>query len=113
MLMKLAILSGLFAAAVVLAPPTSHAAPVLGAALVEDAAGASMVEKAHYGGGYYGYRWGYYAHYPQHHYRPLYYYPPYQYYRGYDWCRAWHHECAKRWGWGGWRFRQCLWRHDC
>lgn len=28
-------------------------------------------------------------------------------------CRAWHHECAQRWGWGGWRYRRCLARHAC
>ena len=28
-------------------------------------------------------------------------------------CRAWRHECARRWGWGGWRFRRCLARHAC
>ncbi len=28
-------------------------------------------------------------------------------------CRAWRHECAARWGWGGWRFRRCLARHGC
>lgn len=28
-------------------------------------------------------------------------------------CRAWRHECARRWGWGGWRFRRCLARHGC
>lgn len=28
-------------------------------------------------------------------------------------CRAWHRECAARWGWGGWRFRRCLARHGC
>jgi hypothetical protein len=28
-------------------------------------------------------------------------------------CRAWRHECAHRWGWGGWRYRRCLARHGC
>lgn len=28
-------------------------------------------------------------------------------------CRAWRHECARRWGVGGWRFRRCLARHGC
>jgi hypothetical protein len=28
-------------------------------------------------------------------------------------CRAWRHECARRWGWGGYRFRRCLDRHGC
>jgi hypothetical protein len=28
-------------------------------------------------------------------------------------CRAWRHECARRWGWGGMRFRSCLARHGC
>jgi hypothetical protein len=31
----------------------------------------------------------------------------------YDHCRAWRHRCAERWGWGGWEFRRCLWRHGC
>jgi hypothetical protein len=35
--------------------------------------------------------------------------------RGGGWgrCRAWRNECADRWGWGGPRFRRCLWRHGC
>jgi hypothetical protein len=28
-------------------------------------------------------------------------------------CRAWRHECAARWGWGGRRFHRCLARHGC
>jgi hypothetical protein len=28
-------------------------------------------------------------------------------------CRYWRHECAQRWGWGGWRYRRCLARHAC
>ncbi|MDX2289814.1 MAG: hypothetical protein NW217_13455 [Hyphomicrobiaceae bacterium] len=28
-------------------------------------------------------------------------------------CRIWRHECADRWGWGGWRFRRCLRNHGC
>jgi hypothetical protein len=28
-------------------------------------------------------------------------------------CRAWRRECARRWGWGGWRYRRCLARHAC
>jgi hypothetical protein len=28
-------------------------------------------------------------------------------------CRAWRHECGRRWGWGGWRYRRCLARHGC
>ena len=32
---------------------------------------------------------------------------------GWGRCRAWRHECADRWGWGGPRFRRCLWRHGC
>ena len=32
---------------------------------------------------------------------------------GYGRCRAWRHECAGRWGWGGSRFHRCLWRHGC
>jgi hypothetical protein len=32
---------------------------------------------------------------------------------GWGRCRAWRNECADRWGWGGPRFRRCLWRHGC
>ena len=28
-------------------------------------------------------------------------------------CCAWRHECARRWGWGGFNFRRCLARHGC
>jgi hypothetical protein len=28
-------------------------------------------------------------------------------------CHYWRRECARRWGWGGWKFRRCLRRHDC
>ena len=28
-------------------------------------------------------------------------------------CRYWRHECARRWGWGDYGFRRCLWRHGC
>ena len=28
-------------------------------------------------------------------------------------CRFWRHECARRWGWGDYGFRRCLWRHGC
>lgn len=28
-------------------------------------------------------------------------------------CHSWRRECADRWGWGGPRFRRCLWRHGC
>ena len=28
-------------------------------------------------------------------------------------CYFWRHECARRWGWGGYRFRRCLRRHGC
>lgn len=33
--------------------------------------------------------------------------------RGNGYCRSWRHECADRWGWGGYRFRRCLDRHGC
>lgn len=32
---------------------------------------------------------------------------------GYGRCRAWRHECASRWGWGGHGYHRCLWRHGC
>jgi hypothetical protein len=28
-------------------------------------------------------------------------------------CGYWRRECADRWGWGTWRWRRCLARHDC
>ena len=28
-------------------------------------------------------------------------------------CRYWGHECARRWGWGDFGYRRCLWRHGC
>jgi hypothetical protein len=28
-------------------------------------------------------------------------------------CSYWRRECAERWGWGTWRWRRCLGRHDC
>ena len=31
----------------------------------------------------------------------------------YSRCHYWRRECARRWGWGGWEFRRCLWRHGC
>ena len=33
--------------------------------------------------------------------------------RGYSSCRHWRHECADRFGWGGFRFQRCLDRHGC
>jgi hypothetical protein len=28
-------------------------------------------------------------------------------------CRHWRNTCARRWGWGTWRFRRCVVRHAC
>ena len=28
-------------------------------------------------------------------------------------CWRWRRICADRWGWGGPRFRRCMWRHGC
>jgi hypothetical protein len=28
-------------------------------------------------------------------------------------CRAWSHECGRRWGWGTRRYRRCLRLHGC
>jgi len=28
-------------------------------------------------------------------------------------CWRWRNICADRWGWGGPRFRRCMWRHGC
>ena len=30
-----------------------------------------------------------------------------------DCCDRSRHACADRWGWGGPRFRRCLWHHGC
>lgn len=33
-----------------------------------------------------------------------------------DWhsrCVSWRHECARRWGWGTWRYRRCVVLHGC
>jgi hypothetical protein len=32
---------------------------------------------------------------------------------GYGYCQRSRHECAERWGWGGWDFRRCVERHGC
>jgi len=37
---------------------------------------------------------------------------PVGYWRG-GHCVRWRHICARRWGWGGWRFRRCVIRHGC
>jgi hypothetical protein len=31
----------------------------------------------------------------------------------YGYCRAWHRECAARWGWRSPQFFRCLRRHGC
>lgn len=28
-------------------------------------------------------------------------------------CRRWRHECARRWGFSGWRYRRCLTIRGC
>ena len=28
-------------------------------------------------------------------------------------CGFWRRECARRWGWGGWRFRRCVVARGC
>ncbi|CCB63601.1 hypothetical protein [Hyphomicrobium sp. MC1] len=28
-------------------------------------------------------------------------------------CWRWRNICSRRWGWGGPRFRRCMWRHGC
>ncbi|MBL8564494.1 MAG: hypothetical protein JNM89_02115 [Hyphomicrobiaceae bacterium] len=32
---------------------------------------------------------------------------------GYGRCAGWRNECGDRWGWGNWRFRQCMRNHGC
>lgn len=71
------------------------------------AAGGSLVEKTH---GWHHYcAWG-----PVRYHRHVRGYGNVPCYRGpAPRCRGWRHECASRWGWGGWRFRRCLERHGC
>ncbi len=69
----------------------------------------TIVEKVYYR------RWrrGWYGPRYRRYYRgPRYYGYGYRYgYRG--GCYRWRRICAGRWGWGGPRFRRCLWRHAC
>jgi hypothetical protein len=81
--------------------------PMSTAPVTED--GATLLQNVGWGRPYYRddyYRGGYY--------RDRYSYRGGYYGDGY-WrrCRAWRHECASRWGWGGWEYRRCLRRHDC
>lgn len=114
----LTLLSSVLALVLMTAQP-SGATPIMGQLNSATEANATLVQKAHDGWGYdeyrpyYKYHRHYRPHYYSHSYRGYDYYPPYWYYRGGDWCRAWLHECAKRWGWGGRHYRRCLWRHDC
>jgi hypothetical protein len=41
-----------------------------------------------------------------------YWYGAYRYDHG-GYCGRERHECAERWGWGGWGFRRCVERHGC
>lgn len=111
----LTMLSAVFALVIMTAHP-SGATPMR--VQLNDATGANAApaQKAHYGwddDGYRPYHEYYRPHYYSHSYKRYHYYAPYWYYRGGDWCRAWLHECARRWGWGGWHYRRCLGRHDC
>ena len=98
-------LLGLCVAAALLAPAGASAAALpVGTAKIAE--GTSAIEKTHYRHRHHHWRhhhhrWhGWHHH---HHYRP----------GGYGRCRAWRHECASRWGWGGHGFHLCLWRHGC
>jgi hypothetical protein len=86
---KFSVLLGLCVATALLAPAGASAATVP-VDTAKIAGGTSAIEKTHY-------------RHHHHHYRP----------GGYGRCRAWRHECASRWGWGGHGFRRCLWRHGC
>jgi hypothetical protein len=71
------------------------------------AGGSSLAEKVH--GWHRDCAWGpqgYHRHVPGYGIVPCYRGPSHR-------CRAWRHECAARWGWGGWRYRRCLERHGC
>jgi hypothetical protein len=112
MVRKPTLMAGLVLIATTLMPPVAEAATMspMTTAAGAGASEGSLAHQAHYG----RYRrWDNdyelrrYPHYR--YYRPDYYYRD----RYYDRCRYWRHECARRWGRGGWEFRRCLWRHDC
>ncbi len=106
---KFAIVLGLCAMAA-LAVPGGASAASLPVEAAKSAAETSAVDKAHYREHrhwrhrHHDHRWHH------RHYRRDYFYGGGG---GYGRCRAWRHECAERWGWGGHGFRRCLWRHGC
>jgi hypothetical protein len=34
-------------------------------------------------------------------------------YKPYNRCRYWANECAANWGWNNWGYRRCMWRRGC
>lgn len=121
---KLPLMAGLFVMAAVMTPHVTAAGPIT--PMTAAAAGAldgSLVQQAQYGG-YRRYydddnsypRYRRYPDYRRHNDYRRYDYRRYHYDHrdGYDRrCRYWRRECADRWGWGGWEFRRCLYRHGC
>lgn len=107
---KLSVLLGLCVSAALLAPAGASAAmlPVDTAKVVQ---GTSAIEKTQYRRHHH--HWRPYRPHRWHHFNS--YRGGYGYYPGggYGRCRAWRHECASRWGWGGGGYNRCLWRHGC
>lgn len=109
MLRKLSFVSGLFVMAAVLSPHIASAATIeqftVSPGVVQ--AGDALVHKA---------QWDYDWRYRRRDYGDDWRYRRYEYGRFggyYSRCHYGRHECARRWGWGGWEFRRCLWRHGC
>lgn len=77
----------------------SQAAPIsMNMTLADTAAGKSLAKQVHYRPYYHGHAGNHRGEYRHRHHNR---------------CRAWHNECADRWGWGTWRFRRCVIRHGC
>ena len=97
-------LLGLCVAAALLVPAGASAA-TLPAGTAKIAEGTSAIEKTNYR--------RHHHHWRRHHHHPHRWHHYHRYDGGYGRCRAWRHECASRWGWGGHGFHRCLWRHGC
>jgi hypothetical protein len=100
-------LLGLCVAAALLAPAGASAAALpVGTAKIAE--GTSAIEKTHYRHRHHHWRHHHHRRHGWHHHHH------YRHYRGgYGRCRGWRHECASRWGWGGYNYDRCLWRHGC
>jgi hypothetical protein len=87
-MLKMTLVAGVVALSA-LAGPASATTLAPQSSLPQSVADSSLTQQVHY-----RYRW---------HYR----------HGGYGRCHFWRHECAARWGWAGYRFHRCLWRHGC